>query len=408
MKSFVGFFKAFLSILSLLISFQAFADRMMGTGFLVTPDGYIVTNLHVVGNSKEILVRLKGGKILEAKLARADSNNDLAILKIEGTDYKPFIIKPSSEIKRGEKVYAFGFPQTQFQGIEPKLTDGIISSLSGFRDEPNEFQISNPIQHGNSGGPLFTEDGKVVGIVVSSLSTLEMVKATGAIPQNINYAIKSNYLLELLRSMDVTKLPSSSSGSFFGLGQKKFSDIVTDSEASLVLIQAKLESQQVAKKVVPPSNSQNEQPSSGSNGRLKSSPPQQAGQPLDSSNLSSLPLCSGADFRTWSNCVGTHQYPNGNTYTGEYLYGMRNGNGFLDIVNRACPTNNGCIGSKTHSRYRGQFKNDQINGYGSWVSDNGEKYVGLFSMNLPNGRGTLTDSSGTKTGIFKDGKYVGQ
>ncbi|MBU3629447.1 trypsin-like peptidase domain-containing protein [Polynucleobacter sp. AP-Reno-20A-A9] len=89
-------------------------------------------------------------------------------------------------------TFALGYPDITTQGFESKLTDGIVSSLSGIRDQPTNFQITNPIQHGNSGGPLFLESGEVVGVIVSMLT-----KA-----QNVNYAIKSNYYIELLNSID--------------------------------------------------------------------------------------------------------------------------------------------------------------------------------------------------------------
>jgi S1-C subfamily serine protease len=381
-----------------------------GTGFLVTSDGYIATNYHVIDGAKEIVVRLKSGKELPAKIARIDQKNDLAVLKVEGSGFKPFIVQSSSDVKRGEKVYAFGFPQTRFQGFEPKLTDGIISSLSGIQDEPTRFQISNSIQPGNSGGPLFTEDGKVVGVVTSTLSTLALVQATGSLPQNINYAVKSNYLIEILRSIDSVKLPSSSHSSFLSIGQKKFTEILSDNEDALVFVQTVIESQQVARKSTSTSSAATQQPPANPQQPPKSPPvtsPQATVQNITAANISKLPPCQGANFQQWTGCVGTHQYPNGNAYTGEYANGLRDGNGFLDITNKSCATSYNCIGSNAHAKYRGQFKADRVSGYGTWVSDNGEKYVGEFQMNMPNGRGTLTTASGVLAGQFKDGKYVG-
>lgn len=219
----------------LVISFNAHARVGSGSGFLVSSDGYIVTNYHVIEGSNAIKVKVKGQvKLLDAKVVRSDKRNDLAILKIDGAGYKSMSIQPSSSIKRGEKVYALGFPQVDIQGVEPKLTDGMISSLSGIRDEPTNFQITNPIQPGNSGGPLFTEDGKVVGIIVATLDALTVVKATGTIPQNVNYAIKSNYLIELLNSLDAEKFKNNNYSSFNR--SKKFVDVVADVEKSVVLI----------------------------------------------------------------------------------------------------------------------------------------------------------------------------
>jgi arginine/ornithine transport system substrate-binding protein len=79
-----------------------------------------------------------------------------------------------------------------------KFTDGTISSLSGIRDEPNTFQISVPIQPGNSGGPLVNREGVVIGVVVAKLSATAALNSGSSIPEAVNYAVKSNYLLELV------------------------------------------------------------------------------------------------------------------------------------------------------------------------------------------------------------------
>ena len=99
------------------------------------------------------------------------------------------------------------------------VTDGIINSLSGIRDDPRVFQISVPVQSGNSGGPLVAQEGNVVGIVVSKLSAVALLKETGGLPQNVNYAVKSNYLLEVLANISglEEKLVTQS--------QKKFKEI---------------------------------------------------------------------------------------------------------------------------------------------------------------------------------------
>jgi S1-C subfamily serine protease len=177
-----------------------------GTGFFVTKDGFFVTAHHVINGAKTIKVRTIGGKLYDASVVKIDSNNDLAVLKINGKNFLPLPIKSSQKIRRGLNVFAIGFPQVFFQGIEPKVTDGIISSLTGIADDVTTFQISNPIQPGNSGGPLFTLDGNVVGIVNSRLNSSIVFEKTGSLPQNVNYAVKSNYLLEILRGIAGIKL----------------------------------------------------------------------------------------------------------------------------------------------------------------------------------------------------------
>jgi tripartite-type tricarboxylate transporter receptor subunit TctC/S1-C subfamily serine protease len=171
-----------------------------GTGFFITTDGYFVTNQHVVESAKSVVIRTANGKSYPAEVIRVDSANDLAILKAEGT-FRALPVQNSQSVRRGDKVFTLGFPNTFLQGVEPKYTDGVISSLTGVRDKPNNYQISVAIQPGNSGGPLISSMGNVVGIVVSKLNVEAALKSAGAIPENVNYAVKSNYLLELISTL---------------------------------------------------------------------------------------------------------------------------------------------------------------------------------------------------------------
>lgn len=171
-----------------------------GTGFFITTDGYFVTNQHVVESAKSLVIRTANGKSYPAEVVRVDKANDLAILKAEGT-FRALPVQNSQSVRRGDKVFTLGFPNISLQGVEPKYTDGVISSLTGFRDVPNQYQISVAVQPGNSGGPLISSLGNVVGIVKSKLDFGAALKSGGAIPENVNYAVKSNYLLELISTL---------------------------------------------------------------------------------------------------------------------------------------------------------------------------------------------------------------
>ena len=92
------------------------------------------------------------------------------------------------------KVLLYDCPK----GAEAKFTEGSISSSSGLGNDPRVYQISVPVQAGNSGGPLATQEGGVVGIVTAKIDALSILKSTGDLPQNVNYAIKSSYLLGLV------------------------------------------------------------------------------------------------------------------------------------------------------------------------------------------------------------------
>jgi S1-C subfamily serine protease len=115
-------------------------------------------------------------------------------------------VADSKTVKLGSSVATVGFPNTFLQGLSPKLSDGKIASLKGFRDDPNEFQISVPIQPGNSGGALFNDKGNVVGVVTSKLDQAVAVELTGMIAENVNYAVKSEKLLEWIAGQQLDKL----------------------------------------------------------------------------------------------------------------------------------------------------------------------------------------------------------
>lgn len=173
------------------------AATSTGTGFFITSTGYIATNFHVVENATALSVQDIRGQTFPAKLVRSDAANDLAIIKVEGK-FPALPIARSSAVRKGDSVFTLGFPNTRLQGLAVKLTEGTISSISGIQDEPNNFQISVPLQPGNSGGPLLNREGVVVGIVVAKLSAAAALKSGSSLPEAVNYAVKSNYLLELI------------------------------------------------------------------------------------------------------------------------------------------------------------------------------------------------------------------
>jgi len=184
-------------LLLLFNSLNAQAGFVSGTGFFITENGYLVTANHVVGDSRSITVKDSAGITHSASIVAADTHNDLIILKIDGM-FSALPIASSTAIHSGAKVITMGFPHIDIQGGEPKVTEGIISSSSGIDNDPTVFQISVPVQSGNSGGALVNMDCSVVGIINSKLNSVSMLKNTGDLPQNVNYAVKSNYLIELI------------------------------------------------------------------------------------------------------------------------------------------------------------------------------------------------------------------
>jgi S1-C subfamily serine protease len=166
-----------------------------GTGFALT-NNYVVTNYHVIENAKIItLTGINGNFSIKhnASVAATDKNNDLALLKLNGNvsiTNIPYSIKTTTS-DVGEEIFVLGYPLTATMGDEIKLTTGVISSKSGFQGDISQYQISAPIQPGNSGGPLFDSKGNIIGIVSA--------KHAGA--ENVGYAIKSSYLRNLVESV---------------------------------------------------------------------------------------------------------------------------------------------------------------------------------------------------------------
>ena len=178
---------------------SALMPKRAGTGFFITDDGYLMTSFHVVAGAMRVRVRTGEGTF-PAMLVRADAANDLAILKIDGPSHGLPLVA-SRNVKLGQAVFTIGFPNPDWQGLEPKLTKGEISSLAGMHDDPRQFQVSVATQPGNSGGPLVDERGNVVGVLAAEANDVMLLQATGSLPQNVNYAVKSAYALALLGDM---------------------------------------------------------------------------------------------------------------------------------------------------------------------------------------------------------------
>jgi len=116
------------------------------------------------------------------------------------------------DAETGEDVFTVGFPRPTIQGIEVKVTKGIISSQKGLRDDNACYQLDASIQPGNSGGPVCDSKGRLVGVVVSMLDQLSVASATGSIPQNVNYAIKVSVVSSFLDSQGIKTGQSAGSG----------------------------------------------------------------------------------------------------------------------------------------------------------------------------------------------------
>lgn len=180
--------------------------KSSGSGFFVTTSGIIATNAHVIEGAANIEITISneiGNFTYKAKTLLVDDKNDVALLQIEDDKFKglnniPYGVIENSEV--GSKVFTIGYPLNDVMGSNFKVTDGIISSTSGIADDVRYYQISVPIQPGNSGGPLFNKDGNVIGLTTAKLNS----KAVGTQVENVNYAIKSSYLLNLYKMLPNT------------------------------------------------------------------------------------------------------------------------------------------------------------------------------------------------------------
>ena len=170
-------------------------QKSSGTGYAISSNGYIVTNHHVTNGATSIKIRGVNGdfsKSYTAKVVIEDINNDLSIIKIDDLGFTslgtiPYIIaNRASDV--GSSVFILGYPLRATMGDEVKLTNGIISAKSGFKGDVTSYQITAPVQPGNSGGPLFDYKGNIIGIINA--------KHVGA--ENVSYAIKASYLINLI------------------------------------------------------------------------------------------------------------------------------------------------------------------------------------------------------------------
>jgi S1-C subfamily serine protease len=201
-----------------------------GTGFIISADGFLVTNEHVVRDGAQVRLVTSAG-LISAKVVKVDAANDLALLKAEGR-FAALPVAASRGVKLGGTVATVGFPNIGLQGFAPKLAKGEIASLSGAADDARYFQISVPVQPGNSGGALVDERGNVVGVVSAKLNAAAALKTSGALPENVNYAVKSSYLLSFLESVPEVsaklKEPETK--------ERKFEEVVKSAEQAAVLV----------------------------------------------------------------------------------------------------------------------------------------------------------------------------
>lgn len=185
---------------------QTVTGAAAGSGFVITEDGYILTNYHVIGNANAITVTFSDDRSYSAQYIGSDQENDVAIIKIEATGLKPVVFGNSNEIYVGETVVTIGNPLGE---LTFSLSDGVVSALDRLitmsdGQEMNMLQTNCTINSGNSGGPLFNLNGEVIGIVSAKYSSSQKTaspESEQATVEGLGFAIPINDVRDMISDL---------------------------------------------------------------------------------------------------------------------------------------------------------------------------------------------------------------
>ncbi len=163
---------------------------------MVSKTGHAITNQHVIQGCTELRIEGREGV---AKKVTEDAVNDLALVQIPGAvKATATIVAYPAKLRQGEDIVVFGFPLNALLSSGGNLTPGVVSAITGLGNNTNQIQITAPIQPGSSGSPVLNKKGEVVGVVSMKLDDKKMVKATGQIGQNVNFAVSGQTLKTFL------------------------------------------------------------------------------------------------------------------------------------------------------------------------------------------------------------------
>lgn len=191
----------------------------LGSGFFVSKMGHVITNQHVVSDCIKVTVGDNSKRQVTAGVLETDRRNDLALLLISSmqtaSDETKSLIRKldikvvplashglmrSEDVELGERVMVAGYPYGEIFSDTIKVTGGIVSAIRGMGDDSGQFQIDAAVQPGNSGGPIYDENGNIVGVVIAQLNKLKMAKTIGSLPENVNFGIKASTVKQFLTS----------------------------------------------------------------------------------------------------------------------------------------------------------------------------------------------------------------
>lgn len=178
---------------------QEAVSASSGTGFILSEDGYVLTNEHVVANAAEVTVSLFGGEELEAKIIASDSETDIALLKVQAENLPCVTIGDPRQLRVGETVFAIGNPMGE---LTFTMTGGILSALDREINQngyPQKMlQIDAAINAGNSGGPLFDIYGNVIGVTTAKYTGMS---SSGATLEGLGFAIPINEAVKVAEDL---------------------------------------------------------------------------------------------------------------------------------------------------------------------------------------------------------------
>jgi len=198
-----------------------------GTGFAVGDGSSVITNYHVVEGCESVHIANVGQGLIKT----ADPRNDIAIIQPARPISRSLLFRTGDALKPGEDIIVIGFPLRGLLSSSPTVTTGIVSSLAGLHDDRTRFQISAPVQPGNSGGPVLDRGGNVVGMVVSKLNVLRVAPLIGDIPQNVNFAIPASIIMWTLNSNSMPYQVGAFSG------EQRVSEVVSTASPAVVAIE---------------------------------------------------------------------------------------------------------------------------------------------------------------------------
>ncbi len=185
-----------------------FAPDSHGSGFVVGKGKYVITNFHVIEDAKKIAVRNGIGKVRNAKIVAISKDYDLAILELEKSYPKKFSLegKDFTTPKAGDDVISIGYPGIGMTFDQPTITQGIVSKV--FDNNLGLFLTTAAINSGNSGGPIFNLNGKLIGVSVAMIDKKKYLDDTGTIPTDMGIGIKSDMIKEVFKHKKVNNIKS--------------------------------------------------------------------------------------------------------------------------------------------------------------------------------------------------------